>query len=70
MPYHNLEANTKNCQIQVWHSVTTIRTTLQNLDKLSFLDYRDNTRNVLNSISTNDAWHPPFHDIAGSSHRF
>jgi hypothetical protein len=70
MPYYNFEGNTKNCQIQVWHSVTTIRTALQKLDKLSFLDYRDNIRTVLNSISTNNVQYPPFHGIAGSSLRF
>ncbi|KAF1796451.1 hypothetical protein FB192DRAFT_1404528 [Mucor lusitanicus] len=70
MPYLNFEENTHLYQLNVWHTITTIRIALQALDRLSFYDSREEIRNVLNSISTNNTRYSPFHYIASTSHRF
>ena len=71
MPYYNFEELVnKRHQLQVWHPITTVKTALYKLDKLSFNDDRDEIRRVLNSISTNDPRCSPFDNIASASSRF
>ncbi|KAL9540085.1 hypothetical protein MBANPS3_009886 [Mucor bainieri] len=72
MPYYNFEGITKKHQLQVWHTITTVRIVLHKLDEFSFHtnNGRYEIRQALNSISTNDPRYCPFHKIASSSNRF